>query len=201
METDWRKKVIALAAGKGILRPRDLDEANLPRPYLYRLQSEGVLAREGWGAYRLADAPVTANHALARVASRVPRGVICLLSALQFHGLTTQSPFQVWLAIGRKDWRPRLEYPPLRVVRFSEGSLEEGVGEHLVEGIPVRIFDPAKTVADCFKFRSQVGLDVAIESLRDFLRQKKGTMEQLINFAEVDRVARVMRPYLEAMAG
>ena len=131
---------------------------------------------------------------------RVPKGVVCLLSALRFHELTTQSPFEVWLAIGEKDWRPRIEYPSLRFVRFSPTTLTAGVVEHQIEGVPVRMFTPAKTVADCFKYRNKIGLDVAIESLRECLRSQRCTMDDLWHYAKICRVQNVMRPYLESLA-
>ena len=129
----------------------------------------------------------------------MPRGVVCLLSALRFHGLTTQSPFEVWLAIGGKDWQPRVEYPPLRVLRFAKAALVEGVEEHTIQGVKVRVTSPARTVADCFKYRHKIGLDVALEALRDCWRQRRATMDELWRAAAVCRVANVMRPYLESL--
>jgi predicted transcriptional regulator of viral defense system len=126
--------------------------------------------------------------------------VICLLSALRFHELTTQAPFEVWIAIAEKAWRPRVEYPRLRIVRFSKAALSEGVKEHKLEGVPVRVFEPAKTVADCFKYRNKIGLDVAIEALRECWRERRCSMDDLWHFADVCRVQNAMRPYLEALA-
>jgi predicted transcriptional regulator of viral defense system len=129
----------------------------------------------------------------------VPHGVVCLLSALRFHRLTTQAPFEVWLAIDRKARRPRVKHPPLRVVRFSGPALTEGVEEHTLEGVPVRVTTPARTVVDCFAYRNKVGLDVALEALRDCRRQRKATMDELHRAARVRRMANVMRPYLESL--
>jgi len=126
--------------------------------------------------------------------------VVCLLSALQFHGLTTQMPADLWLAIGEKAWRPKLEYPPLRVVYFSGKALTEGVETHRIQNVPVRVYSAAKTIADCFKYRNKVGLDVAMEALRDGWRQRKATADDLWQFAKVCRVANVMRPYLDSLA-
>jgi predicted transcriptional regulator of viral defense system len=129
----------------------------------------------------------------------VPHGVVCLLSALRFHRLTTQAPFEVWLAIGEKAWRPKLDYPPLHIVRFSGPALTTGVEEHIVQGVTVRVTDPARTVVDCFKYRNKIGLDVALEALRDCWRQKKATMDQLHRAAQARRMPNVMRPYLESL--
>src|SRR5207302_4567454 len=141
----------------------------------------------------------TEHHSLAEVCKRVPHGVICLLSALRFHGLTTQSPFEVWLAIDRKARFPRVEHPTLRIVRFSSQALSEGVEEHDVEGVPVRVTTPARTVVDCFAYRNKVGLDVALEALRDCWRQKKASVDEITRAAENRRMLNVMRPYLEAI--
>lgn len=129
----------------------------------------------------------------------MPRGVVCLLSALRFHGLTTQNPFEVWMAIERKAWRPLVEHPPLRLVYLSGPSLREGIEGHEVDGVAVSVFSPAKTVADCFKFRNKIGTDVAVEALRDYQRQHPKELEAVWRFAEIDRVARVLLPYLESL--
>lgn len=149
--------------------------------------------------YRLARASVTEHHSLAMAAARVPRGVVCLLSALRYHELTTQAPFEVWLAIGNKARAPAVGDPPLRIVRMSGRALTAGVAKHLLEGITVQITDPARTVADCFKFRNKIGVDVALEALRDF-RRRRGDLDALWRHARTLRVANVLRPYLEAMA-
>jgi predicted transcriptional regulator of viral defense system len=127
----------------------------------------------------------------------VPGEGICLLSALRFHGLTTQAPFEVWLAIENKALAPKLEYPPLRIVRFSGVALTEGVEEHIVDGVTIRITSVAKTVADCFKYRNKIGLDVALEALRDSWHEKRMTSDEIWHYAKVCRVANVMRPYLD----
>jgi predicted transcriptional regulator of viral defense system len=132
------------------------------------------------------------------VAKRVPKAVACLLTALRFHELTTQAPFEVWIALPRGAWRPRLEYPQLRVLRFSGASLAEGIETHVIQGVPVKVYNPAKTVADCFKYRNKFGLDVALEALRECWREKKTTIDELNRYAEVCRVRNVMRPYLES---
>jgi len=192
------EKILEMARKTGVLRVRDLIAHDLHPEYLRRLCARGILVRSGRGLYTLADVDATENHTFVEAAKKVPQGVICLLSALRFHGLTTQAPFEVWMAIAEKAWRPRTDYPPLRVFYFSEASLNSGVDVHQIEGVPVKIFSPSKTVADCFKYRNKIGVDVAIEALRDCRRQRKCTNNELWRFAKLLRVANVMRPYLEA---
>jgi predicted transcriptional regulator of viral defense system len=195
---DRTQRILEIAEQEGVLRPRDLDAHGIPRIYLGRLCERGLLDRVGRGLYVLPDADVSEHHTLAEAGKRVPHGVVCLLSALRFHGLTTQSPSEVWLAIGNKAWRPQVDYPPLRFVRFSERTLEAGVEEHSIEGVLVRVYNPAKTVADCFKYRNKIGLDVALEALRDCRRQRRCTNDELWRYAKICRVANAMRPYMEA---
>jgi predicted transcriptional regulator of viral defense system len=199
MEQTQIQRVLDIVHRTGVLRPRDLNAYGIPREYLYRLLDRGLLERVGRGLYVLPDVDATEHHTLAEAGKRVPQGVVCLLSALQFHGLTTQAPFEVWLAIEAKAWRPRVDYPPLRIVRFSGTAWESGVEEHSIEGILVKVYSPAKTVADCFKYRNKIGLDVAIEALRDCHRQRKCTNDDLVRYARICRVTAVMRPYLEAV--
>jgi predicted transcriptional regulator of viral defense system len=195
-----RDQILGLVRRSGVLRPRDLKAIGVSPVYLNKLYHEGVLVRSGRGLYTLTDAVPSSQRTLAEVGKRYPHGVICLLSALQFHGLTSQAPFEVWLALERKSRRPKVDYPPLRVVRFSPEAMDYGVEEHDAAGVTVRVFSAAKTVADCFKYRNKIGLDVAIESLRDCLRRRKATMDELWAAAKVCRMINVMRPYLEAMA-
>jgi predicted transcriptional regulator of viral defense system len=148
----------------------------------------------------LAGASFGEQFTLAEACKRVPHGVVCLLSALQFHDLTTQAPFEVWMAISEKAWLPRVAYPPLRIVRFSGAALTSGIEEHQIEGVPVRVYCPAKTVADCFKYRNKIGLDVALEALRACWKKRRATMDDLWEAAKVCRMANVMRPYLESLA-
>ncbi len=147
-----------------------------------------------------ADAEISVHHGLAQACKQVPRGVICLLSALQFHQIGTQSPFEVWMALDRNAARPRIDYPPLRIMRFSGEALTEGIERHTIEGVPAKLYNPAKTVVDCFKYRNKIGLDVAMEALRDCCAQKKCSNDDLWRYAKICRVANVMRPYLEAIA-
>jgi len=196
-------EVLALARKRGVLRARDLQEHGIARTYLQRLQERGLLQTVGRGLYLPADTEITEHQTLVEVARRVPHGVVCLLSALRFHDFTTQEPHAVWLAIEKGARTPKIEYPTLRVVRFGGDAWCEGVEEHhLPVGeakVTVRVTNPAKTVADCWKFRNKIGLDVALEALREGRRKRKFTMDELWHFATIDRVANVMRPYLEAV--
>ncbi|MEE9182806.1 MAG: type IV toxin-antitoxin system AbiEi family antitoxin domain-containing protein [candidate division NC10 bacterium] len=195
-----KDKVIDLMRGKGVLRTKDLDRHKIPRETLRRLVKRGQIARVGHGLYMLPDTQITEHHSLAEACKRIPHGVICLLSALRFHELTTQNPFEIWMAINQKAWRPRAVGPPVRAVHLSGAALKEGVEEHLIEGVTVKVYSPAKTVADCFKFRNKVGLDVALEALRDYRRKYRAELGELWRFARICRVAKVIRPYLEALS-
>jgi predicted transcriptional regulator of viral defense system len=183
----------------GMARSRDLEQAGLSRTQIRRLREQGLIERVGRGLYTRPGAVLSERHDLAEAARRVPAGTVCLLSALRFHGLTTQNPFEVWLGIDRKAWRPRAGHPPLRLVYMSGPALREGVQEHDVGGVPVRVFSAAKTVADCFKFRNKIGTDVAVEALREYRRLHPRQLEAVWRFAEVDRVTRVLAPYLQAV--
>ena len=192
--------ILDLIRKQGAIRPRDLNDHGLSRQALRRLHEKGLLDRPSRGLYVLADADFTEHHSLAEAAKLVPGGVVCLLSALRFHGLTTQEPFEVWIAISRKGWKPRVSYPPLRIVQFSQLALDFGVESHSIEEVTVRIYTAAKTVADCFKYRNKIGIDVAIEALQDCIASRKATMDQLWEAAKVCRMSKVMRPYMEAVA-
>ena len=193
------QRVLELARIHGLLRARDLDQHGIPREYLTRLVRRGELERVARGLYALPDADVTENTSLAEAGKKVPHGVVCLLSALRFHSLGTQNPFEVWLAIDSKARRPLARRLPIRIVRFSGPALTEGIEIHDIQGVPVRIYNPAKTVADCFKYRNKIGLDVALEALREGWRARRFNMDDLWRSAKVDRVTNVMRPYLEAL--
>jgi predicted transcriptional regulator of viral defense system len=161
---------------------------------------KGLIMRVGRGLYVARGSRPTQHHSLAQASKRVPHGIVCLLSALRFHDLTTQSPFQVWLAISDKARLPKTDSPPLRIVRFSQKTLAYGVQEHRIDSVSVRIFSPAKTVADCFRYRNKIGLDVALEALRECRRKRRATSDELWQAAKVCRVANVMRPYLESLS-
>jgi len=199
MSVSVEQKVLDLAAREGVLRPRDLQRKGLPTDYLWRLHQQDKLEKVGRGMYAIPGAALTEHQTITQAARRVPHGVVCLLSALRFHDLTTQSPFEVWMAIDVKARSPKEEIIPLRIVRFSGQALTAGVETHAIEGVKVKVYNPAKTVADCFKYRNKIGLDVAIEALRDCWRKKRATTDQLWHYAKICRVARVIRPYLESL--
>lgn len=193
------ERLVELAGAAGLLRSRDLAAHGIARTYLGLAVQRGMLRREGRGLYAVPDAPITEYATLAEVCKRVPRGVICLLTALRVHDIGTQNPPDVWLAIRRKDRKPKLAYPRLRIVRFSERAMTEGVEERNIGGVVIRITTRARTVADCFKYRNKVGLDVAIEAVRECVGKRRCTPDELWRAGKVCRVANVMRPYLEAM--
>ena len=200
MESDSpRERVLRLVKQRGILRPRDLDEHGLARTYLQRLLQEGRLVRAGRGLYTLPEGGAGEHQSLAEAARRVPHGVVCLLSALRFHELTTQSPSAVWLAVDRKARLPQVDAPAVRFVRFSGTALTAGVETHELGGVPVKIYSPAKTVADCFKYRNKIGIEVALEALRDCRRLKQCSADELWRYARICRVTEVMKPYMEAV--
>ncbi len=186
-------------ARKGPVRARDLDAANIPRTYLRRLSDRGVLTQVDRGLYRLADAPLSELSTLAEVAKRVPNATICLLSALQVHGLTTEAPHAAWIMIDRHARLPTMAYPALEVVRASGAAREHGIDTRTIDGVKVQLTTPAKTVADCFRFRRHVGLDVAIAALKDYLRTRPGGINKLIEAAQADRIYTFIRPYIEAL--
>jgi predicted transcriptional regulator of viral defense system len=206
-----KSNLLLTMARKGPVRARDLDEAAIPRAYLRRLSDRGLLEQVDRGLYRLADAVVTEHHSLVEASKRVPHGIVCLLSALQFHELTTEVPHAVWLMIDAHARLPTVRYPTLEIVRASGAARTEGVETRRLEGVEVHITMPAKTVADCFRFRRHVGLEVALDALREYLKkrqrsrssrgnQAKYTIEALMAAARADRITTVLRPYLEALA-
>ncbi len=197
--TEPLQKIMHYVAEHGIVRPRDIEAIGFPREYLVRLHRRGKVNRPSRGIYTLPDANVTEWHSYAQVAKRLPEGVICLLSALAFHEITTQSPPSVWIALRKGARTPTLASPSLRIVRLYGPSLTGGIENHKIEGVPVRVYSAAKTVADCFKFRNKIGLDVAIEALKDCLRQKKVSVNEVYRYAKICRVSNVIRPYMEAL--
>jgi predicted transcriptional regulator of viral defense system len=200
LATSKKDLVLDLFDSMEIVRPRDVEAIGVSGSYLYWLFKEGVLDRPHRGLYTLADSEPTEFRSIVEACKLSPNATVCLLSALRIHDLTTQSPYEVWLAIGEKDRKPRISYPPIRVVRFSGESRTFGIEQRELEGVPVPVYSPAKTVADCFKYRNKIGLDVAIEALKDCRRNRKATTDQLWEAAKVCRMANVMRPYLEATA-
>ena len=198
--TSSKATTLLRLARKGPVRARDLDDIDVPRAYLKRLCDRGLIEQLDRGLYRIADAPMTELSSLAEVSKRVPHAVIGLLSALQVHGMTTEAPHAVWVLIDRHARIPKVASPTLEVIRASGRALEHGIETRVIDGVQVRITTAAKTVADCFRFRRHVGLEMAIAALKDYLRKRKGSIDALVEAARVDRIYAFMRPYLEALA-
>jgi predicted transcriptional regulator of viral defense system len=194
------QRVLQLVRRNGWLRASDLADAGVPRAVLTRMAASGQLERAARGLYRLPDSGSSEHAGLVTVASKVPRAVVCLLSALQFHGLTTQLPWQVWIAMPRGSHVPRLEYPPIRMVQFTGEAYTQGIETHERDGVKLHVYSVAKTVADCFKHRNKIGMDVALEALKDARAQGRAGFDDLWRCAKVCRVSNVMRPYMEAVA-
>lgn len=200
MATDSQERILQIARQKGLFRLSEATANGLHPEYVRRLTRSGRLTRVGRGLYALPSVEPTEHHTLAEVAKRVPKGTLCLLTALRFHGLGTQNPREIWLAVDRRAGIPRVDFTPVRAIRISGAALTDGIEEHDVEGVRVRVTSSARTVVDCFKFRNKIGIDVAVEALRDFRRQRKGTADELWRHAEQLRVARVMRPYWDGLS-
>jgi predicted transcriptional regulator of viral defense system len=193
--TGW---ILELAKDREVIRPRDLTDIKNPGPQLRELVDKGVLLKVGHGLYTLANREPSRSFSISQALGRVPSGVLCLISALEFHGFTTQIPYEVWLAVGDK--RPiKVKDIPVRIVRMSSKAISAGVEEHGTGGTSIRVFSAEKTIADCFKFRRLVGLDVALEALREGWRTKKFKVDELMNYARIDRVEKLIRPYLEML--
>lgn len=199
MKPSQANQILTLARTKGLLRTRDVDRAGAPRAALATLTQEGHLVKLGRGLYALPGRAASEHDSVAEVAARSAQGVMCLISALRVHELTTQQSSDIWLAIPHKSHQPKLDYPPLHIVRMSGEAMTQGIDVVDVASTPVRVFCVAKTVADCFKFRNKIGLDVALEALREAWRARRMTMDELWRYAEICRVANVMRPYLESL--
>jgi predicted transcriptional regulator of viral defense system len=197
--TTHEQQVLRLARARTLLRARDVTQQGLPTIALTRLVQAGKLERVARGLYGLPGAAISEHRSLAEVSARVPKGVVCLLSALRVHEIGTQAPFEVWIAIPPHMVSPRLDQPAIRVVRMSEAALTDGVDRLNIDGIDVPVFNAARTVVDCFRFRNKIGLDVALEALRDGWSQRKFTLDDLWRHATTGRVANVMRPYIEAI--
>ncbi len=194
-----KQRALELIIEAGVIRPRDLKAHGISRSVLQRLMNEGMIQRIGRGLYEAIEADQNEHIDLIEVCKRVPKGIICLISALIFHGLTTQMPYEVWVAIGIKAYKPKIERPRVRFVRFSGTALSFGVESHAIQGATIRVTSAAKTVADCFKYRNKIGIDVAAEALRNFMRNKRGGMDALWESAGVCRVQKIIRPYIEAL--
>jgi len=196
---DKKAIIIKMAESKGFIRPKDVETQGIAREYLYRLHRQGALLKVGRGLYSLPSIPDTEHLSLMEVAKKVPAGVISLYSALCFHELTTQLPHEVWITLPRGSHRPKFDYPVMEITYASGENFNHGIERHIIEGVQVKIYSIAKTLADCFKARRKVPLDVALESLRETLRSKKASIADIVRAAEICRVWNRMRPYLEAM--
>ena len=198
-DSTLEQAVLALAGRRPLLRARDLAEQSLPTVVLTRLVAAGKLERIARGVYSLPGRPLSEHRSLAEAALRVPRGVVCLLSALRVHGIGTQAPFEVWMAIPHHSPTPLLDQPALRVVRMSGTALTEGIEPVEIDGVKVPVFNAAKTVADCFKFRNKIGMDVALEALREGYRLKLFTVSELMDAAAICRITKIITPYVESL--
>lgn len=192
-------QILKLIRNSGIVSTAEIHSLGIHHEYLRQMCARGELVRVGRGLYSLPDADFTIHYGLMLAAKAVPRGVICLLSALRFHEIGTQAPHRVWIALDRRAARPQVRLPKMRIVRFSGKALTEGVDEHNIEGVQVRIYNIAKTVTDCFKYRNKIGLDVALEALRDVLHGRKCSIDELWKYAKICRVTKIIRPYMEAI--
>lgn len=194
-----QRQILKLTARQGVIRATDLTALGLRREHLARMAKQGLLARVTRGVYRMPNAELSEHHELALIASRIPQGVVCLLSALAFHQIGTQSPHQVWLAVKAKSHPPKLEYPVVRYSYFSGTGYALGIEKHTIEGVEVAVYSPAKTVVDCFRLRNKIGLDVALEALREGWRGKRFTVDELMGLAQQCRIAAVIRPHFEML--
>ena len=193
-----RQQVLNLLQTLSVVRPKDLIERDLPKDYLYILAQEGVITRIGHGLYQWPDKDLGRYQSLAEACKKVPNAVVTLLSALNYHNITTQNPHQIWLAIGQKSWRPKISYPPIRFITMSGEAMTSGIEEIVVGGVSIKVFNPAKTIADCFKYRNKIGIDV-LEALKEGWATDKFTMDELYRYAKICRVNKVMQPYIESL--
>ena len=194
------ERILRMARKERLFRLSHATAVGVHAEYVRRLTHQGRLTRIGRGLYAVSTVAPTEHHTLAEVATRVPKAVFCLLTALRFHGLGTQNPREVWLAVDRRAGIPRVDFTPVRTIRISGAALAAGVGAHVIDGVNVRVTSPARTVVDCFKFRNKIGIDVAVEALRDYRRMRKGTVDALWREADRLRLANVMRPYWDGMS-
>jgi len=200
LKQDTAARILGILKQEGVLRPRDLDAYNIPRRYLSRLHQRGLLVRSVRGIYTAANAELSEKQTIVEVSKRIPKGAVCLLSALSIHEITTQSPFEVWIAIDPKARLPQVKDLPVRIVRFSGAALTSGVEQHVIDGVKVPIYNAAKTIVDCFKYRNKIGLDVAIEALKEGWQDKKFNMNEIWKYSRICRVRNVMQPYMESLS-
>lgn len=193
-------RVIDALYKQGIVKASAFGKMGVTRAYLSKMNAQGLITRSGRGYYTLPNRSITEHHSLAEAAVAIPDAVICLLSALQFHHLTTQNPHKIWIAISREHRPPAFKGVPIIIVRYSPASHAEGIERHTIEGIGVKIYSVAKTIADCFKFRNKIGIDVALEALRECMQKRLCTVDELWRYARICRVGKIIRPYMEALA-
>lgn len=182
-----------------IIRTGELENAGFSRVYLKRLVKMGKVQKISWGVYKVSDFSHSEFYSFAEASKKVPNGVICLISALNFYDLTNEFPFEVWMALEAKTWKPAKCDIPIRITRYSKKTFSVGIDTHDIDGVKVKIFSPAKTIADCFKFRNKIGLDVAISALHQCWKQKKASIDQIWHYANICRISNVIRPYLEGL--
>jgi predicted transcriptional regulator of viral defense system len=199
MPSTQKERALHLLKAKGMLRLKDFIDKNIESVTLARLVRDGQVVRPARGLYQLPDTPVDAAHVLAEAATLIPKGIVCLVSALQYHGLTLQMPSTIWMAIGRTAWRPTISYPPIRFVRFSGWAITDGIERYAIQSRKVSITNPARTIVDCFRYRNKIGIDIAMEGLRTGIRQKKCTPDELWQYGKKARIWTIMRPYVETV--
>ena len=200
MKDNFQSVIKIFQKNNGVMKSSQLFKLGVQPRILYAMRDKGLVVQEGRGLYRLANEQVWSDPDLAVVSLLIPKGVICLISALYFHQITTQIPHEVYVALPKDSEKPRIKYPPTRFFWISPAPFKAGIEKHKVDNVEIRVYSVAKTIADCFKFRNSIGMEVALEALRDGLRQKKATLNEIQRFARVDRVERIMQPYLEALA-
>jgi predicted transcriptional regulator of viral defense system len=198
MKKSFENAVNIFRKHHGILRTGHAKKLGIDQPILIQMCEEGLLVKEARGLYRLAELPPLSNPDLVQVAMRVPNSVFCLISALNFHELTTQIPYRIYIALPQKTKSPRMDYPPLDIVYLSDKPYLAGIEEHIMDGVSVQIYSREKTIADCFKFRNKIGLDIALEALKDYLRQPHRDIQRILDYAKINRVEKIIRPYLQA---
>jgi predicted transcriptional regulator of viral defense system len=199
MPSTQKERALHLLKAKGMLRLKDFINKNIEPVTLARLVRDGQVVRPARGLYQLPDTPVDAAHVLAEAATLIPKGIVCLVSALQYHGLTLQMPSTIWMAIGRTAWKPTISYPPIRFVRFSGWAITDGIERYAIQSRKVSITNPARTIVDCFRYRNKIGIDIAMEGLRTGIRQKKCTPDELWQYGKKARIWTIMRPYVETV--
>lgn len=193
-----KEEVLQLIRKLGLVNAADIEASGISRNYLYMLHKEGLLYKTTRGLYRVADALITENSGYIEMSKKVPRAVVCLVSSLNFHQITTQIPHEIWIALPRGSWRPVSAYPPVNVTFMSGKAYEFGIEEHIVNDSVIKVYSLSKTVADCFKFRNKIGLDIALEALKESLRSGRVSVDEIMEAAKVCNIANTMKPYLEA---